>query len=89
VVLCVFCGWLEVMKPRIDPGTMGAWLRTCRDLVAAHRNCGALRCECRGPATTSTALSLRVLEMVALVVRIVDISRVTTQVWKGDAAASL
>jgi hypothetical protein len=89
VVLCVFCGWLEVMKPRIDPGTTGAWLRTCRGLVAAHRSCGALRCEYRGPATASTAFSLRVFEMVAVVIRAVDISRVTTRVWKEDAAASL
>lgn len=87
VVLCVFCGWIEVMKPRIDPGTTGAWLCTCRGHVAAHRSCGALRCKCRGPTIASTAFNLRVLEMAA--VRIVDISRVRTQVWKGDAEASL
>ena len=77
MVLCVFCGWLEVMKPRIDPGTTEAWLRMCRGLVAAHRSCGALRCECRGPATASTAFSLRVFETVAVAVRVADISRVT------------
>jgi hypothetical protein len=80
VVLCVFCGWLEVMKPRIDSGTTGAWLRTCRGLVAVHRSCGAIRREYRGPATASTVFSLRVLEMVAVVVRVVDISQMTTQV---------
>jgi hypothetical protein len=77
------------MKPRIDPGTTEGWLRTYRGLEAAHRSCGALRCECRGPATASAAFSFRVLEMVAVVIRVVDISRVTTQVWKEDVAASL